>query len=221
MPLRAGAVGSGLGGDAVLFLLGAALRGQQEGDREEGRQQTRLDDQRAVETGGEVSGLGLGEEHRAEDRDADGAADRLDRRQDAGGGSDLVVVDRGTGDRCCRGTRHLLSPARLSERISLSTGATTALLNRLEAAGHITRAREHSDRRIVTLRSGGHIQERADEFFGPLAHRLDATMSHYPPQLLEQFEAFMAGLNTTMDTHLTEQGPAAPRSPHPTGGRTP
>ncbi|MFB6837584.1 MarR family winged helix-turn-helix transcriptional regulator [Streptomyces sp. NPDC056361] len=98
-----------------------------------------------------------------------------------------------------------LSPARLSERISLSTGATTALLNRLEAAGHITRAREHSDRRIVTLRSGGHIQERADEFFGPLAHRLDATMSHYPPQFLEQVEAFMADLSTTMDSHLTEQ----------------
>lgn len=105
-----------------------------------------------------------------------------------------------------------LSPARLSERISLSTGATTALLNRLEAAGHITRAREHSDRRIVTLRSGGHIQERADEFFGPLASRLDATMSHYPLRLLEQFEAFMADLNGTMGSHLTEQDAVAPRS---------
>ncbi|MEV7374033.1 MarR family transcriptional regulator [Streptomyces sp. NPDC090301] len=104
-----------------------------------------------------------------------------------------------------------LSPARLSERISLSTGATTALLNRLEAAGHITRAREHSDRRIVTLRSGGHIQERADEFFGPLAHRLDATMAHYPPRLLEEFEAFIADLNATMTGHLTEGDPAAPR----------
>ncbi|MFF3866019.1 MarR family winged helix-turn-helix transcriptional regulator [Micromonospora sp. NPDC001898] len=105
-----------------------------------------------------------------------------------------------------------LSPARLSERISLSTPATTALLNRLESAGHITRAREHSDRRIITLRSGGHIQERADEFFGPLAHRLDAAMSPYPPQFLEQVEAFMADLNTTMDSHLTEQDPAPPRS---------
>ncbi|MFD9245237.1 MarR family winged helix-turn-helix transcriptional regulator [Streptomyces sp. NPDC059556] len=104
-----------------------------------------------------------------------------------------------------------LSPARLSERISLSTGATTALLNRLEAAGHITRAREHSDRRIVTLRSGGHIQERADEFFGPLAHRLDATMAHYPPRLLEQFDAFIVDLNATMTSHLTEGDPAAPR----------
>nr|WP_145487781.1 MULTISPECIES: MarR family transcriptional regulator [Streptomyces] len=114
-----------------------------------------------------------------------------------------------------------LSPARLSERISLSTGATTALLNRLEAAGHITRVREHSDRRIVTLRSGGHIQERADEFFGPLARRLDTTMSHYPPRLLEQFETFMADLNATMDTHLTEQGTAAPHSPATPADRTP
>jgi DNA-binding MarR family transcriptional regulator len=114
-----------------------------------------------------------------------------------------------------------LSPARLSERISLSTGATTALLNRLEAAGHITRTREHSDRRIVTLRSGEHIQERADEFFGPLAHRLDATMSHYPPRLLEGFEAFMADLNSTMDCHLSEQGSAASRSLRTPGDRAP
>lgn len=106
-----------------------------------------------------------------------------------------------------------LSPARLSERISLSTGATTALLNRLEAAGHITRTREHCDRRIVTLRSGAHIQERADEFFGPLAHRLDTEMSPYPPQLLEQFEQFMAGLNATMDAHLAERNPGTPVPP--------
>ncbi|MFE4856822.1 MarR family winged helix-turn-helix transcriptional regulator [Streptomyces sp. NPDC056670] len=113
-----------------------------------------------------------------------------------------------------------LSPARLSERIPLSTGATTALLNRLEAAGHITRVREHSDRRIITLRSGGHIQERADEFFGPLALRLDTTMAHYPPRLLEQFESFMADLNNAMDTHLTEQGAATPHSPSTPGGPT-
>ncbi|MFK0193382.1 MarR family winged helix-turn-helix transcriptional regulator [Kitasatospora sp. NPDC090308] len=105
-----------------------------------------------------------------------------------------------------------LSPARLSERISLSTGATTALLNRLEAAGHLTRTREHSDRRIVTLRSGPHVQERADEFFGPLARRLDAAMSPYPPRLLEQFEQFVAELNSTMDAHLTERPPLPPGS---------
>ncbi|MER7976846.1 MarR family transcriptional regulator [Streptomyces sp. NPDC095817] len=110
-----------------------------------------------------------------------------------------------------------LSPARLSERISLSSGATTALLNRLEAAGHITRVREHTDRRVVTLRSGGHIQERADEFFGPLAQRLDSTMSSYPPQFLERFQSFMTDLNTAMDAHLTEQGTAPAPSPDAPG----
>ncbi|MFC9123477.1 MarR family winged helix-turn-helix transcriptional regulator [Streptomyces sp. NPDC057067] len=106
-----------------------------------------------------------------------------------------------------------LSPARLSERIALSTGATTALLNRLETAGHITRTREHSDRRVITLRSGPHIQERADEFFGPLAHRLDATMAHYPPDLLARFESFVTDLNSTMDAHLADRGTTTTHSP--------
>ncbi|MER7514293.1 hypothetical protein ABTX82_39160 [Streptomyces lavendulae] len=74
-------------------------------------------------------------------------------------------------------------------------------------------SREHSDRRIVTLRGGPHIQERADEFFGPLAGRLDATMSPYPPQLLEKSEQFMTDLNATMDAHLAERSPEAPCPP--------
>src|ERR1700677_763401 len=40
-----------------------------------------------------------------------------------------------------------LSPARLSERISLTSGATTALLNRLGRAGHIVRSREKNRKR--------------------------------------------------------------------------
>lgn len=98
-----------------------------------------------------------------------------------------------------------LSPARLSERISLSSGATTALLNRLEAGGHIVRSREHSDRRVITLRGGAHIQERADEFFGPLAHRLDVAMAPYPPELLERFESLVTDLNAAMDNHLAQR----------------
>jgi len=103
-----------------------------------------------------------------------------------------------------------LSPARLGERIALSSGATTALLNRLEQAGHIVRSREHADRRVVTLRSSPGIQERADEFFGPLAVRLDAMMAGYPAELLHQFEDFLGQLRSTMETHLAESqdGPA-------------
>ncbi|MFJ9127232.1 MarR family winged helix-turn-helix transcriptional regulator [Streptomyces sp. NPDC102340] len=97
-----------------------------------------------------------------------------------------------------------ISPARLSKRILLSSGATTSLLNRLEDAGHIVRSREHSDRRVVTLRSSQHIQERADEFFRPLAAPMDAIIGRYPPELLDQFRSLLGEMCAAMDTHLTQ-----------------
>ncbi|WP_411057644.1 MarR family winged helix-turn-helix transcriptional regulator [Streptomyces sp. E11-3] len=98
-----------------------------------------------------------------------------------------------------------LSPARLSERISLSSGATTALLNRLELAGHVVRTREHTDRRIVTLRSSPQIKPRAEEFFGPYAERMAAEMAQYTPEQLQQFEDFIGHLRGTMDALLANE----------------
>ncbi|MGV0812288.1 MarR family transcriptional regulator [Mycolicibacterium boenickei] len=98
-----------------------------------------------------------------------------------------------------------LSPARLAARIGLSSGATTSLLNRLEDAGHVVRSRESSDRRIVTLRSGQHVHDRADEFFATLARQFDKTMSRYPPELLKSFESLVIDLHTTMSAHLAER----------------
>jgi hypothetical protein len=58
--------------------------------------------------------------------------------------------------------------------------------------------------------AAGRVSHR--EFFGPLAHRLDAAMSHSLSQFLGQDEALMADLNITMDSHLTEQDAVPPRS---------
>lgn len=102
-----------------------------------------------------------------------------------------------------------LSPARLSERILLSPSATTALLNRLEAAGHVVRSREHADRRLVTLRGGAHVQERADEYFRPLGAQMDAVMAKYPPEMLAGFEALLADLCGTMEAHIAERAEGA------------
>jgi MarR family transcriptional regulator, organic hydroperoxide resistance regulator len=92
-----------------------------------------------------------------------------------------------------------LSPARLSERISLTSGATTALLNRLEQAGHIVRSREQPDRRIVTLHSSEQVQGLTDEFFGPLTRRVDAMLSQYPAEVLQQFGTFLSHLRATLN----------------------
>ncbi|MEU9112348.1 MarR family transcriptional regulator [Streptomyces sp. NPDC048483] len=96
-----------------------------------------------------------------------------------------------------------LSPALLSRRISLSSGAMTALLNRLEQAGYVTRTREHTDRRIVTLHSSKQVKELADEFFGPVNGRQDAVLSQYPSELLQQFETILAQLCSTMGAQFT------------------
>lgn len=115
----------------------------------------------------------------------------------------LTAEERGTA----------LSPARLSERIALSNSATTALLNRLEQAGHIVRTREHADRRVITLRSSTEVQDLADEFFGPLGTRVDAVMAKYSPDQLQQFDTFLTDLREAMNAHLLQ--PADPRPAKP------
>ncbi|MFJ5047598.1 MarR family winged helix-turn-helix transcriptional regulator [Streptomyces sp. NPDC088719] len=107
-----------------------------------------------------------------------------------------------------------LSPARLSERVSLSSGATAILLKRLEQAGHIVRTRESADRRVVTLRSSPDIRPRAIAFFGPYSERMAEAMAAYSPREIQRFEEFLGTLRTTMDALLTEEyeggGPAFP-----------
>lgn len=97
-----------------------------------------------------------------------------------------------------------LSPARLSERIGLTSGATSSLLNRLEEAGHVVRSRIHSDRRVVTLQSTAGVQEVAKAFFDPLAVRLDATMSSYPTSLLEELDTLLAELHAVTEEYVQD-----------------
>ncbi|MEU6953707.1 MarR family winged helix-turn-helix transcriptional regulator [Streptomyces sp. NPDC045714] len=115
-----------------------------------------------------------------------------------------------------------LSPARLSERVSLSSGATAILLKRLEQAGHIVRTRESTDRRVVTLRSSPGIRPRAMAFFGPYSERMAEAMAAYPPREIQRFEEFLGGLRSTMDTLLANEYRDGGPAPETRGGpRTP
>ncbi|WP_043658145.1 MarR family winged helix-turn-helix transcriptional regulator [Nocardia thailandica] len=104
-----------------------------------------------------------------------------------------------------------LSPARLSERISLSQPATTALLNRLEQAGHVMRTREHNDRRVITLRGSSEVHELADEFFRPLGAQVADVMARHSPEQLRQFENFLTELTSAMNSRLAQPLPPTPR----------
>lgn len=101
-----------------------------------------------------------------------------------------------------------LSPALLGRRVALSSGAMTALLNRLEEAGYVTRTRERADRRVVTLRSSARVKELASAFFASANARQDAVLATRPPELLQEFEAVLAELRAALDT-----GPGRPDGP--------
>lgn len=105
-----------------------------------------------------------------------------------------------------------ISPARLSERIGRSHPATTAVLNRLERAGHVVRTREHADRRVVTLRSGPEVQSLADEFFSPLGVEVGAVMARYSAAELERFQGFLDAMLIATNGHLERPDEPAPRA---------
>ncbi|GGF51303.1 hypothetical protein GCM10011519_26640 [Marmoricola endophyticus] len=101
-----------------------------------------------------------------------------------------------------------LTPARLAERVSLTTGATSTLLNRLEQAGHVVRTREHRDRRVVTLRSTPGIHEEAESFYAPLGVDLDAALGEFSAAELDVAAAVVARLQEAMAHHVE---PVKPR----------
>ncbi|GIF14694.1 MarR family winged helix-turn-helix transcriptional regulator [Actinoplanes teichomyceticus] len=87
-----------------------------------------------------------------------------------------------------------LTPGRLGEAIGLSSGATTALIDRLERGGHLRRIRESADRRVVHLRYGEAGMLLASAFFTPLAPRTDAVMERFDVAELQVVERFVQGM---------------------------
>jgi len=85
-----------------------------------------------------------------------------------------------------------LSPAELSRRIAMTTGATTILLNRLEDAGHVLRSRESSDRRRVTLRPTPAAREHARRFLSFAGAEIAATLHAADPEELRVVATFLS-----------------------------
>jgi DNA-binding MarR family transcriptional regulator len=97
-----------------------------------------------------------------------------------------------------------LTPVRLADQIKLTGGATSILLNRLEAAGHVSRTRGHADRRMVTLHSTPSIHAIADAFYAPLNQRFHAAMSAYSGADLRLAERIARDLQATLADYLSE-----------------
>lgn len=114
------------------------------------------------------------------------------------GGTDLqaliAVMD-------AEGRGEPLTPGRLGEHLNLSSGSITALLDRLERAGHIRRDRDTADRRKVFLRYGEPGARLAVEFFGPLGRRTDQVTDRFTDDELEVVLRFLRTMADSMREH--------------------
>ena len=84
-----------------------------------------------------------------------------------------------------------VSPTSLARALQLSAPATTALLNRLEAAGHVTRDRDPADRRRVGLAMASTAMALGEQFFRPLADELSRAWSDYTDEQLATVQQFL------------------------------
>ncbi|MFC4070965.1 MarR family winged helix-turn-helix transcriptional regulator [Actinoplanes subglobosus] len=97
-----------------------------------------------------------------------------------------------------------LTPGRLGEAIGLTSGATTALIDRLERGGHLRRSRESADRRVVHLRYAEAGMALALAFFTPLAPRTDEVMARFGTDELHTIEKFLQGMIGAVTSYRDE-----------------
>ncbi|GII87764.1 hypothetical protein Ssi03_57540 [Sphaerisporangium siamense] len=108
-----------------------------------------------------------------------------------------------------------LTPGSLAGALNLSAPATTALLNRLERAGHVERRRSATDRRKVELTLRAQAVALAERFFAPLADSLASVFDRFTDEERGVIRRFLdAGIGAAI---AARERPAVGRS-HPRGG---
>lgn len=100
-----------------------------------------------------------------------------------------------------------LTPGRLAEALGLSPGATTSVVDRLEAQGHLRRERDATDRRRTHLHYAERGMAVALAFFGPLGERSAPVMAGFSDRelavvrrFLDQMAAVMAGYRADLES---------------------
>ncbi len=94
-----------------------------------------------------------------------------------------------------------LTPGELAAKLRLSSGATTAVVDRLEKQGHIRRDRDDADRRKVHLRWAEHGMAVAMDFFGRLGPLQDEVMGPMSARDLTVVRRFLMAMADGIAAH--------------------
>lgn len=95
-----------------------------------------------------------------------------------------LVMDRGGA-----------SPGQISDGLGLSPSATSAMLDRLESAGHIRRTRDESDRRSVRVEVTDSARSVGGSMFGILARHMRTVLDAHDETELAAMAILMEQIN--------------------------
>lgn len=105
----------------------------------------------------------------------------------------------------------------LAADLGLTSGAITAVVDRLERAGHMSRVHDDADRRKVFLHYSPGGRALAEEFFAPLWRRSDAAMDQFTREELEVARRYIAVAGAGMAAHRQSLAHQGADSPAPVG----
>jgi DNA-binding MarR family transcriptional regulator len=122
-----------------------------------------------------------------------------------------------------------ISAGELATESNLSTGAITAVVDRLERAGYVHRTADPSDRRRVLVELTQEAQDAAAEMFGPLAALTAPLLAQYSEEELRLLIEFHRLGRDVQERHAeflrerlrsrSEGQPGSPRSVRGRGGK--
>jgi DNA-binding MarR family transcriptional regulator len=95
----------------------------------------------------------------------------------------------------------------LGQAVDLSSASVTALVDRLERAGHVRRVRDADDRRRVALELSESAMVAGAEFFGGLNRDLLAAMADYSDDELAVVRRFLAQMTAVIEQHARAEPP--------------
>jgi DNA-binding MarR family transcriptional regulator len=85
-----------------------------------------------------------------------------------------------------------ITPRVIAERLGLTTGSVTTMLDRLERVGYVTRTRHASDRRKVLIHAEEAVRQRSASIMGPLlAESATDVTAHFTGDELETVRRFI------------------------------
>lgn len=118
--------------------------------------------------------------------------------------------------------RNDMGPAEIARALDVSTAASTGIVDRLEAKGHVERKPHADDRRRTQVVMTDHARGEVTGHMGSMFRALAVLDAGLTPQERAAVEAYLASAIDAVKSVMTADAPAAsPPSPHESDGQFP